>query len=144
MKIGFDLDGTLDRPVLRDLCVALLQAGHEIHIISGVFPDATGWQDGPAKHEKLARLGIPVREWGRSTAQEMAQKGPYAYLHVLNALPSTFDRNYRLIDLGLRKGEICERLGITLFVEDSALYAEMLPKMSGGTLVLLIPTYAAK
>src|SRR6266478_1724156 len=104
MKIGFDLDGTLDRPHIAELCRVLLAGSHEVHIITGVFPEALGWQD----HK--------------------------AHLHVLTAMPSTYDRAYRLTDLGLRKGALCEELGITLFLDDSALYCEMIPKMSGNTL----------
>lgn len=128
MKVAFDLDGTLDRPVLRDLCLALLEGGHEVHIITGTFTEAIGWQDAAAKREKLARLGIPF---------DAMHFGPgIATLHVLDAVPQTYSREYRLIDLGLRKGELCERHGVQLVLDDSETYCEMIPKMAGGTQVL--------
>jgi hypothetical protein len=144
MKVGFDLDGVLDRPVLKALCLALLAAGIETYCITGVFPEALQWQDADAKRRKMDRLGIPYVEMGkkhilevstRSKEEEMIGK---VRLHILTAVASTFDRDYRLADLGLRKGALCEELGIELFIEDSELYAEMIPKMSGGTTILLV------
>lgn len=129
MRIGFDLDGTLDRPALRDLALVLLEAGHEVHIITGVFPEAENWQDAPAKRAKLSRLKIPFTEGFLDTREG-------ATLHILTAVPSTFDRDYRLADLGLRKGELCERLGIEMFFDDSDKYVEMIPKMAGAVTVL--------
>ena len=133
MKIGFDLDGTLDRPAIRDLALALIKGGHEVHIITGVFVEAKEWQDEAAKKEKLTRLGIPYQ-----MPDAMCQVEGTAVLHVLDAVASTFARDYRLIDLGLRKGALCEKLGITMFFDDSETYVEMIPKMSGGTTVLQV------
>lgn len=130
MKVGFDLDGTLDRPALRDLALALLESGHEVHIITGVFPEAENWQDGPAKRAKLFRHRVPFYEWPNEPREGAAR------LHILTAVPSTFDRDYRLADLGLRKGELCERLGIEMFFDDSDKYCEMIPKMAGAVTVL--------
>lgn len=137
MKLGFDLDGTLDRPALGALCKALLLEGHEVHIITGVFPEAAGWQDTPAKHAKLRRLDIPFVDDG---SHVVAAHGPapYARLHVLYAVPSTYSRDYRLADLGLRKGALCEELGIQVFFDDSDTYCEMIPKMAGGVTVLQV------
>lgn len=131
MIIGFDLDGTLDKPSLAGLCQILLAAGHEVHIITGTFPEAAGWQDAEAKRRKLNRLRISFTE------QDVVKMGA-ARLHVLNAVPSTFDRDYRLADLGLRKGALCEELGIEIFFDDSALYCEMIPKMDGDVTVLQV------
>lgn len=132
MKIGMDLDGTLDRPHVRDLALALLTAGHEVHIISGTFPEGIGWQDSAAKYAKLARLDIPYTE-GPGPPREK-----HAHLHIIDAVPSTYDRDYRLADIGLRKGALCESLGIQLFFEDSERYCEMIPKMAGDTVVLQV------
>lgn len=133
MKIGFDLDGTLDRPQILALAKALLAAGHEVHVITGVFLEAADWQDGDAKRKKLLRLGLPFKENPATASEHASQR---AVLHILSAVPATFDRDYRLADLGLRKGELCERLGIELFIDDSEKYVEMIPKMAGGTSVL--------
>jgi hypothetical protein len=138
MKVGFDLDGVLDRPVLKTLCLALLIAGIETYCITGVFPEALHWQDADAKRRKMDRLGIPYVEMGKRYIPKEEEMIGKVRLHILTAVPSTFDRDYRLADLGLRKGALCEELGIELFIEDSELYAEMIPKMSGATTVLLV------
>lgn len=148
MKIGFDLDGTLDRPAIRDMALALIEAGHEVHIITGVFLEAGEWQSAEQKRQKLTRLGISFEEpmgdsiWVRTPTPEFfLQPGmaKYAKLHVLNAVDGKeFDREYRLVDLGLRKGALCEKLGITLFLDDSETYCKFIPAMSGGTTVLRV------
>lgn len=135
MIIGFDLDGTLDRPALKELCLALLEAGHEVHVITGVFPEAKDWQDEAAKFRKLQRLGV---RFVRRGMEKHYPDEKHVVVHILDAVPSTFTREYRLIDLGLRKGALCEELGVTLFFDDSSTYCEMIPKMSGGTLVLKV------
>jgi hypothetical protein len=142
MRVGFDLDGTLDRPRIAELAKVLAGLGHEVHCITGVFPEAVGWQDAAAKRRKMRRLGFPFVECRHPVFTE-SPKWPVAeigelILHILDAVPATFDRAYRLADLGLRKGALCEELGIELFIEDSELYAEMIPKMSGATTVLLV------
>jgi hypothetical protein len=134
MKIGFDLDGTLDRPVIRDLALALMNTGWEVHVVTGVFPEALGWQDAAAKRKKLGRLNIPYTEFQNSEFQTTITGT--VTLHILDAVPATYSRDYRLADLGLRKGALCEELGITLFLDDSSTYCEMIPKMSGATTVL--------
>jgi hypothetical protein len=142
MKIGFDLDGTLDRPALGELCKTLLAAGHEVHIITGVFPEAQDWQDTPAKIRKLQRIDIPFRKHmvasDLGTLEAVYGQAPYATLHVLYAVPSTFDRDYRLADLGLRKGALCEELGLQMFFDDSATYCKMIPKMAGNVVILKV------
>ena len=143
MKIGFDLDGVLDRPALRDLCLSLLQGQHEVHIITGIFPEAGEWQNMPAKREKMDRLRIPYTAPIMPDPRGGVMLHKHAFpgtvmLHVLDAVPPTFDRDYRLADLGLRKGALCERLGIEMFFDDSEEYCKMIPKMSGATTVLQV------
>lgn len=138
MIIGFDLDGVLDRPILKELCLSLLAAGATVYCITGVFSEALLWQDADAKRRKMDRLGIPYVEIGKKHLPKEEEMVGKVRLHILTAVPSTFDRDYRLADLGLRKGALCEELGISLFVEDSETYAEMIPKMSGATTVLLV------
>jgi HEAT repeat protein len=135
MKIAFDLDGTLDRPVLRDLALTLLQAGQEVHIISGLFLEAGDWQDEQAKCEKLVRLGL---------AQPGAAVGKYLlpenlHLTILEAVShEKFDRAYRLADLGLRKGAYIEKHGIEIMFDDSEGYIEMMPKMCAAQMLRVI------
>lgn len=141
MKVGFDLDGTLDRLAILELAKTLLMSEVEIHVITGVFPEAVGWQDAAAKRRKMERLGLPYIE-NRVSAKHIASPAVspagIVVLHILDAVPLTFDRDYRLADLGLRKGALCEELGISLFIDDSNLYCEMIPKMSGATTVLQV------
>ena len=136
MHIGFDLDGVLDRPSLKELCLTLLGAGVTVSCITGVFPEALNWQDADAKRRKMERLGLPYVELGRRhTVKEEDMVGKVR-LHILIAVPSTFDRDYRLMDLGLRKGALCEELGIEIMLDDSETYCDAVPKMSGATTIL--------
>lgn len=132
MIIGFDLDGTLDIGPIRDLALSLLKAGWTVHIITGVFTEAGQWQDHDAKRSKLKQLGIPFTE-DLGTPPVGAAK-----LHILDAMPETYDRAYRLADIGLRKGALCSKLAIDLFIDDSDTYCSMIPNMSGDTAVLKV------
>lgn len=132
MIVGFDLDGTLDRPNVKALLLALVAAGHEVHIITGVFDEAGDWQSEEAKLAKLNRHGIPFSTGISNYSAALPR------VHILHAADPSHGRDYRLADLGLRKGDLCERLGIELFIDDSATYCEMIPKMSGGTTVFQV------
>jgi hypothetical protein len=135
MKLGFDLDGTLDKPALRDLALALLAAGHEVHVISGCFLEAGEWQDEQAKLEKLVRLGL---------AQKGETDGTFKlperlHIEVLAAVDhEKFDRDYRLADLGLRKGAYLDRNGIELMFDDSELYCKLMPAYCGAKIVRVL------
>jgi hypothetical protein len=132
MKFGFDLDGTLDKPALRDLANILISAGHEVHVITGTFPEAGDWQNADAKMAKMRRLGIPFTQGFYDPLVRVAQ------LHILYAVNQEYPRDYRLADLGLRKGALCETLGLTMIFDDSMTYCEMIPKMAGNTVVLQV------
>lgn len=126
MKIGFDLDGTLDRPAVRDLALELLASRNEIHVISGSFTEAGDWQDPTAKREKLVRLGFDLSD-------------PKLIVTVLDALPQEkFDREYRLVDLGLRKGAYIEKNGIEIMFDDSEVYCKTMPNMCGAQIVQVL------
>lgn len=126
MKVGFDLDGTLDRPALCALAKALIAAGHEVHVISGCFTEAGDWQNFDAKRAKLVRLGLMTQ----------GQVGMNFRFVVLDAVShEKFDREYRLVDLGLRKGAYCEANGIELMFDDSDTYVKMMPAMCGTQIV---------
>lgn len=131
MKIGFDLDGTLDRPAIRDLALALLHDGHEVHIVTGMFPDGQMWQGEKTKVRKLKRLGIPFTTWPETPIEGRA------ILHIIEAIPVSAAKNleYVLRDLGLRKGALCEEHGITILFDDSQTYCEMARRMSDVTTV---------
>jgi hypothetical protein len=135
VKIGFDLDGTLDRPALRDLALALLAAGHEVFIVSGCFVEAGEWQDEQAKLEKLVRLGLAKP----GDAPGQFKLPDRLHVEVLNAVDhKQFDRDYRLVDLGLRKGSYIERNGIELMFDDSELYCKMMPSMCGAQIARVL------
>ena len=135
MKIGFDLDGTLDKPALRALALALLSAGHEVHVISGAFPESGEWQDEQAKLEKLVRFGLaqPGPEPGKFKLPERL------FIEVVNAVElDVYDREGRLVDIGLRKGAYIEKNGIELMFDDSKLYCKMMPAMCGAQIVQVL------
>lgn len=138
MRIGFDLDGTLDREPLGDLAGELLAAGHEVFIISGTFNDAGAeWQNDEAKRLKVERHGIPCDLMSDKDAEYWEGGNGKACLIVLEAVPKAdFEYEYRIKDMGLRKGELCDRLGIQIFFDDNQTYVEMIPKMAGGVQVL--------
>jgi hypothetical protein len=131
MKVAFDLDGTLDKPALRNLALSLLSAGHEVHIVSGCFLEAGDWQDETAKLDKLVRLGLA-----------QAGDGPGKYklpeglrISILEAVShERFDRDYRLADLGLRKGAYIEKNGIEIMFDDSELYCKLMPAYCGAVI----------
>ena len=138
MRAGFDLDGCLDKPALRDLALALLSAGHDVYIITGIFDEAGAWQSAEAKFKKLGRLGIPF-VWIRNDDEDLAwhSKVPNpAKLITLHAVDKSFALDYRLRDLGLRKAVVTEQLGIDLFLDDSKTYMEVMPAMNGGVTLL--------
>ena len=137
MRVGFDLDGTLDRPAVRDLALALLKGGHQVYVITGCFLEAGPWQDEDAKFVKLARLGL---------IKATLDDGYEGYdvpenLHVM-VLPAVdhkeFDRDYRLADLGLRKGAYISQMGIEVMFDDSELYCKMMPSMCGAQIVQVL------
>lgn len=76
MKYGFDLDGTLDRPVIAELARALHAAGHEIHIITA-SPFGNPKHSKNAKETKLAALRVPYHQLHIASGtfiDEMAKK----------------------------------------------------------------------
>jgi hypothetical protein len=86
---------------------------------------------------KLIRLGIDFRnDW------EVTPPGKHecetAVLHCLHAVEPSYPVEYRLRDLGLRKGELCERLGISVFFDDSALYCDLIPAYAGDVVVVQV------
>lgn len=133
MKVGFDLDGTLDKAHLAELARFLLDAGVEVHVITGIFDEAGDWQSEDAKWRKLGRIGLVQYV---KTSPPAIIKDPRLHVHFLHAVSEQHSRDYRLADLGLRKGALCEELGITIFFDDSEKYMEMMPKMTGDTTLL--------
>jgi hypothetical protein len=159
MKVGMDLDGVLDRPAMAALLKVLLEAGVEVHIITGIFDEAGEWQSEKSKREKLARIGIPTDidtvtfiascrmsagtaaydTFGTPVVTYRSPAAPGApRVHFLHAVDPSFGLDYRLRDLGLRKGELSERLGLDLMIDDSQLYCDVMRVMNGGLTVLQV------
>lgn len=142
MKIAFDLDGTLDRRALAELARILMLGGHEVHIITGVFLEAGDWQSPKEKFEKLRRWGISFERTTEVCDNEVTEvfgDGPvWATLHVLYAVDPSFGLDYRLRDLGLRKGALCEKLGIEILFDDSETYCTVAKCMAGGLTTLQV------
>lgn len=133
MKFGFDLDGTLDKPEIAYLANQLLASGHEVHIITSIFPESGEWQNRSAKLDKLNRIGVPVSETLMAGWTARGQ----CRLHVIEADKSgTIEERLRVI--GLMKGDLCGKLGIDVFFDDSSLYCDMIPKMDGHVTVLQV------
>ena len=133
MTIGFDLDGTLDHPALAELAKSLIGSGHDVHIITGCFPEAGEWQGHEAKQEKLDLLGIPF-----SISQDTIEPKT-ATLHILDAVDyKKFPTDYRLRDLGLRKGALCFELGIEIYIDNSEDFCKTVPSMNAGVAVLQV------
>ena len=124
VRVGFDMDGTLDRPALRNLAVVLASIGISVHVITGMFPEAEApWQDEKAKREKFYDFDL----------------GPHVQLHIVRALPTSPTRNldYVLRDLNLQKANLCRRLGISVMIDDSHL-ADTMKAMCGATILRVL------
>ena len=128
MRVGFDLDGTLDRPAIATLARVLMDDGHEVFIVSGVFDESGEWQGVDAKRRKIKRLGL--------------ERAIPIFLHADNVRALSGEQAtlaYRLRTLGLRKGAVCAEEGIELMFDDSADYCAMMPKMCGTQIVQVHP-----
>lgn len=58
---AFDLDGTLDKPWITQLCNDLYDAGHTILIVTGGLADSGEWTV-PAREQRLQQLGVKYSE----------------------------------------------------------------------------------
>jgi len=134
MKIGFDLDGTLDRVEIQNLAHALLLGGHRVYVLTGCFLEAGEWQNYEAKYEKLGRMGFAWEDQDGWKLQDNM------FIEIFDAVDhKKFDRDYRLADIGLRKGDFIAREGIEIMFDDSELYVAMMPKMCGAQIVRVMP-----
>lgn len=103
-RYGFDLDGTLDRPALRDLCNALYDAGHQTYVITGGFEDSGEWTE-EARRQRLADLGVRCTELRRCIAL-----------------------GFPLI--AELKKRVCEELKIDVYFDDMVTYLEPIQRTS--------------
>jgi hypothetical protein len=112
VKIGFDLDGTLDRPELAKLANQYYSTGHEVHVITvnrlGMMHYTASRHD---KVKKLAKLGVK-----------------YTKLHLVGG--ETYS------ECGIAKAEIITREGIVLMFDDSPTFVKMMMKYTTGCTIL--------
>lgn len=139
IKIGFDLDGTLDKPALAVLARALLSnPAVQLHVITGIFDEAGAWQGENAKYEKLERLGFVTLTPASASSLAGVITPPNVRIHFLHAVGPEFGLDYRLRDLGLRKAALTEKEGISVFFDDSKTYCDIMPAMNGGLTILQV------
>lgn len=135
MKIGFDLDGTLDHLGVRELLYTLCRAEHDIYVITASFKDAK-WQSKQSRIEKLVRLGIPILTINdeKYTLADDSEIG--VHLIILSAQPVTpaKDMAYVLRDIGMQKGALIEELGIQIMFDDSHDYILDMKRCCGASL----------
>lgn len=77
-KIGFDLDGTLDRPEIAALARVLFAAGVEIHIITAGYvgeTEETAAEMVARKEARLEFLGVPYSKLHIVTGQSFEEAG---------------------------------------------------------------------
>lgn len=111
MKLGFDLDGTLDHPELKDLCNLLYDAGAEIHILTVGSLGAAGYESTEQrKRDKLQTLGVK-----------------YHHLHLIIA--DTFE------EAGDEKAALCEYHQLKIMIDDSETFVK---QMTQGTTAIIL------
>jgi hypothetical protein len=112
VKIGFDLDGTLDRPELAKLANQYYSTGHEVHVITVVQLGQAGYvTTRKAKIDKLAKLGVK-----------------YTKLHLV--------RGQTYSECGIAKAEVINKEGIVLMFDDAPTFVKMMVKFTRGCTVL--------
>lgn len=126
------MDGTCDRPAVLRLVKELLAAGHEVFIITGIFPEAGDWQNETAKLDKLVRLGLAKQL--KEHIYDLTVLGNLRFHAVVTVGPD-FDRDYRLTDIAFRKATYIEEKGIELMFDDSEYYIKMMPAFCGAQMV---------
>lgn len=117
-KIGFDLDGTLDRPEIAALARLLYAAGVEIHIITVGALDGDGPEATEVMHarkvERLAFLSIP-----------------YQHLHVVTG--ANFD------EAGEEKAAIVNYYELPIVIDDSGSFVKALVADTSAMVLHLKP-----
>lgn len=111
MKWGFDLDGTLDHIEIRDMCNALYDAGHEIHILTGFVPG--GGYTAEDKLAKIERLGVK-----------------YSKLHLCEG--DTME------DIGYTKAQILRNYNIPLMIDDDPTFVKQMAYYSTSRILMVI------
>jgi len=98
VNVGFDLDGTLDVPAIRDLANALHAAGHGVFVVTGGLADSGDWTM-PAREAKLRALGVNYTEIVRCITPRME-------------------------DIGALKALECGEREISMLIDDAGMYIQ--------------------
>jgi hypothetical protein len=110
-KLGLDIHGVADTysPVYSLLSKLLVEAGHEVHVITGAR-----WSKKTEKELKAAKITwthfFSILEWHEQNDTEI-WKDPNGYEWISG---TEWDRT---------KAEYCKKEGITMHIDDSPLYA---------------------
>lgn len=112
-KYGFDLDGTVSVPAVRDLANDLFDAGHEIYIITGGLADSGEWTMA-AREARLALYGV-------------------RYTEIIRCIDPDINQ------LGRIKGAECNRLGVTVIFDDAIPYLQGIGEVSSVQRMLVVP-----
>jgi len=118
MKLGLDVHGVVDTfpEVFRKLAQSIIDAGGEVHIITGMtYEDAV-------KLEGFEELGVPYTHFF-SIVEQLTEDGvkidwlPYGDGgRLLPYAPNEF--------WDPAKANYCDRVGIDMLIDDSAVYGE--------------------
>ena len=112
MKIGFDLDGTLDRPVIAQMANMYFDAGFEVHVITVCQLAQAGYITSKAdKIKKLEKLGVR-----------------YTKLHLV--------RGATYSECGVAKADVINKEGIVLMFDDAPTFVKMITKFAPTCVVL--------
>jgi len=93
---GFDLDDTLTVSGIRQMANDLFQAGHSVYVITGAFADTGEWTL-EGRIQQLTDLGV-------------------SYTEIIRCIAPTWE------EIGRMKGEACDRLHISVFIDDFDVY----------------------
>jgi hypothetical protein len=118
VKIAIDIDHTItaNPEFFRVFIESQLQAGNEIHILTGGMGGQVGNFESPAARvEQLEHLGIT------------------SYTKLVQVT-----RRVQHPDIGIGKGEYCRINGIDMVIEDDILYIREISRISPRTQAFLI------
>jgi hypothetical protein len=112
IRVGFDLDGTLDRPELTKLANMYYDAGFEVHVITVSQLAQAGYITTRAeKMKKLSKLGVK-----------------YTKLHLVRGATYT--------ECGMAKADVINAEGIVLMFDDAPTFVKMMVKFTKSCTVL--------
>jgi DNA-binding LacI/PurR family transcriptional regulator len=112
---GFDIDGTLTIPAIRNLASHLFASGHKIHIITG----------GLRKPNEEHKIGTRMAH--RQKQLEKLGVSLYHSLHVCVGVTTE--------EVANEKAKVCREQGIDVMFEDSRIYIDIIRNYSKTVVV---------